>query len=263
MVELGLADLIGDEPTRRMPGLRNLVVFGHATTQAIQNLRSVEPAFDEWYGPVQAELRADPLMKFFWDLRSQILKEGSAGPIGNAVHIKHLNTKDLQPILSNPPPGARGFFIGDAVGGSGWEIRLPDGSTTKYYIALPPEVSMEHTFRFEAPPVEHRGQPLPDMSVQALSRAYVDGVRRLNDARATVWLSSAVRSGYRRRLIGIRAAQIRAIQRANSQSVLVTQHPAPAPVWPRSGPLLGRLQLLLAVLRQGYLPCDISVTRLT
>jgi hypothetical protein len=37
----GLADFTGPDPRRRMPGLRNLVVFGRAMTNALQNLRSV------------------------------------------------------------------------------------------------------------------------------------------------------------------------------------------------------------------------------
>jgi hypothetical protein len=177
--ELGLSDLLGADPNRRMPGLRNLVVFGHATTQAIQNLRSLEQTFDDWYAPIRADMRADPLMKFFWDLRSEILKEGTAGQIGDSLHIHHLDSHDLQPILSNPPPGARGFFIGDSLGGNGWEIELPDGTITKYYIALPDNITVDHAFHFQSPPAEHHGQALTDTSVEALARLYVDALREV------------------------------------------------------------------------------------
>jgi len=38
------------------------------------------------------------------------------------------------------PPGATSFFIGDELGGTGWEVSQPDGSTEKYYIDLPEEI---------------------------------------------------------------------------------------------------------------------------
>jgi hypothetical protein len=62
-----------------MPGLRNLIVFGRAVTNILQNLRSVVGAktFDEWYMPLQEEMRDDELLKYFYELRTEILKEGS------------------------------------------------------------------------------------------------------------------------------------------------------------------------------------------
>lgn len=45
-------------------------------------------------------------------------------------------------ILENagpPPPDATSFFIADLIGGSGWEIELPDGLTEKYYVVVPPD----------------------------------------------------------------------------------------------------------------------------
>lgn len=50
--QLGLKDVCSTaEPGRRLPGLRNLVVFGRAVTNVLQNLRSTEPEFDRWYQP--------------------------------------------------------------------------------------------------------------------------------------------------------------------------------------------------------------------
>lgn len=39
--------------------------------------------------------------------------------------------------MQNPPPGAKDFYLTDELGGSSWEVELPDGSTTKYYAQLP------------------------------------------------------------------------------------------------------------------------------
>ena len=41
---------------------------------------------------------------------------------------------------SQPPPNAKSFFIGDEIGGSGWEVELPDGSKIKYYVVIPSDL---------------------------------------------------------------------------------------------------------------------------
>jgi len=177
--ELGLADLLGDDPRRRMPGLRNVAVFGRAVTNVLQNLRSEEPTFDDWYGPQQERMRADPLLKYFYDLRSEILKEGTLGRVHTELHVERLDSRDLAPLMRNPPPGAQGFFVGDELGGSGWEVQLPDGSVTKYYVRLPDEVRIQTRFHFEEPPGQHEGRPIEDTSAQSLARHYVEHLREL------------------------------------------------------------------------------------
>ena len=92
--EQGLEDLIKGPPERKLSGLRNLIVFGRAVTNILQNLRSIESDFDAWYERYRIP---EDLTRF--------------GP---------------------PPPNAKGFFIGDNLGGSGWEVKLPDGSIEKY-----------------------------------------------------------------------------------------------------------------------------------
>ena len=47
--KLGLQDVLSGGPDRRLGGLRNLIVFGRAVTNVLQNLRSTEPAFEAWY----------------------------------------------------------------------------------------------------------------------------------------------------------------------------------------------------------------------
>ncbi|MFN3948657.1 hypothetical protein [Microbacterium sp.] len=57
-------------------GIRIAITFAVATSHALQNLRSREPGFDEWWAPRSATLRADPLARFFYQMRSTLLKEG-------------------------------------------------------------------------------------------------------------------------------------------------------------------------------------------
>jgi len=135
--KLGLKSLGSANPNERMAGLRNLVVFGRAVTNVLQNLRSTESDFDNWYAKYKYEMESDPLMKFFYKLRSTILKEGELN-----THTSMTFSGNPYELIkqSQPPPGAKGFFIGDQIGGSGWEVELPDGSVTKYYVAIPSDL---------------------------------------------------------------------------------------------------------------------------
>ena len=76
---LGLKLLYGTNPHERLAGLRNLIVFGRAVTNVLQNLRSTEgeKKFNEWYQPKVEEMKKDDISNYFYKLRSEILKEGT------------------------------------------------------------------------------------------------------------------------------------------------------------------------------------------
>jgi hypothetical protein len=172
----GLED-IKSSPERRLAGLRNLVVFGRAITNVLQNLRSTEPDFDKWYEPFQKEMENDPLMKYFYRLRSEILKQGNLGT-GSYAHIRAFHfPQDLQKV-GPPPPNAKSFFIGDQLGGSGWEVIMDDGSVTKYYVDLPGEIGRAGLHLPEAPD-EHLGDKLDNKDIEHLGALYLDYLKRL------------------------------------------------------------------------------------
>ena len=108
--KLGLRDVLKGGPERRLGGLRNLIVFGRAVTNVLQNLRSTEQTFDAWYDPYVNEMREDPLLKYFYDLRSEILKEGQLRT-SSGLYIKSFSYLDRQ-RLGPPPPGAKRFSWG-------------------------------------------------------------------------------------------------------------------------------------------------------
>lgn len=172
----GLDDLVKGPPERRLAGLRNLVVFGRAVTNVLQNLRSTEPGFDQWYSKYQEEMKIDPLMKYFYQLRSRILKEGLIG-VSTCTYIRRLRPEDLH-RLAPPPPNAKAFFIGDRLGGSGWEVHLPDGSIEKYYVELPSDIGSV-SLHFPEPPNSHLGEEIGDSSIKTLSTMYIDYLRRM------------------------------------------------------------------------------------
>jgi hypothetical protein len=165
--KLGLRDVVEGGPSRRLGGLRNLIVFGRAVTNVLQNLRSSEPSFDTWYQPYVNEMRDDPLLRYFYVVRSEILKEGKLRT-SNKLHIKRFEfPKDMQrPGL--PPAGAGAFFMGDQSGGSGWEIRLPSGDIEKFYVDIPGDIASSEVHLPEAP-ATHRGIIIPDKRIETLS----------------------------------------------------------------------------------------------
>jgi hypothetical protein len=142
---LGLSDM-QHVPGRANPGFHNAVVFGRMVTWALENLRGVTSVdFDAWYAPKVQEMKADPLMVYFKDLRTKIEKQAHS-PLATRARLHRLSTRDLPKLFGEPPPGAVGRFIGDSDGASGWEIRGFDGQIEKYYVAMPVDMV---TFEFK------------------------------------------------------------------------------------------------------------------
>lgn len=74
MVRLGLRDMEDTDPDRALLGFLGVVVSGRSITLVMQNLRTHDrDAFDSWYAPWQAEMKGDPLMRYFCDLRTTVI----------------------------------------------------------------------------------------------------------------------------------------------------------------------------------------------
>ncbi|HEX73882.1 MAG TPA: hypothetical protein G4N93_01870 [Dehalococcoidia bacterium] len=175
--EYGFEDLMKGTRERKLPALRSLIVFARATTNVLQNLRSTEPDFDEWYKKYKMEMESDPLIKYFYELRSKILKKGLLQTSTHA-YVRHFDFPADMSRFGPPPPNVKGFFIGDNLGGSGWEIQLPNGSIEKYYVELPSDIGSV-SLHFPEPPKFHLGQEIKDTSIETLSRMYLDYLCRL------------------------------------------------------------------------------------
>lgn len=178
----GLSDVAGPDPQRSHAGVYNAVVFGRSVTFRLQNLRGTvgKERFDTWYAPRQEEMRQDPLLRWFHELRTQIEKQGSPD-FAVKVDMQYLNTGDVSDLMRQGPPGTVGVFFGDNMGGSGWDVVLPDGSREKCYFALPPHMArtMSVELILSTAPDEHLGVVLKDKSIAALIRLYLDHMERL------------------------------------------------------------------------------------
>ena len=158
--ELGLLALQSTDPRTRVAGVRNVVVFGRAVTNVLQNLRSTESGFEDWYKPEVEAMEAEPLMKYLYKLRTEILKEGSI-PLAHSTRLSG-NLSDLMRQFETPP-GARAFFIGDPIGGSGWEVETDTGQVEKFYVVIPrdlPGFKLEISAYFPEAPSEISRTPI-------------------------------------------------------------------------------------------------------
>ena len=92
MVQQGLRDMQEANQDRILLGFLGIVVFGRSMTLVMQNLRTHDrQAFDSWYAPWQAEMKNDPLMRYFYDLRTMVIHhDAPAIDILLAGHGKHV-----------------------------------------------------------------------------------------------------------------------------------------------------------------------------
>jgi len=75
-------------------------------------------------------------MKLFEQLLAEIRKREAAG-VDSKARVVGFNYPADVPKLGKRPAHARELFIGDELGGVGWEVELIPGVVEKYYAILP------------------------------------------------------------------------------------------------------------------------------
>ena len=184
MARAGLADATGPDPRRRRPGLMNLFTYGRSVTLTIQTMKNTDPAFAAWWEPYQERMKADPLMQFFNKTRTEVLHEGELTTGSHTVVGAHgpVDMGELaRELQKHAPPNAESTFLGDALGGNGWEVRMPDGSLAKVYFELPEGVDVESSLTLADPPDQHDGQRITDASIGNLGRLYIAALTGIVD----------------------------------------------------------------------------------
>jgi hypothetical protein len=165
-------------PPRAKAGLRNVIVFGRAVTFALQNLRDTVPDFEAWYHAQQSAMRANSVMRYFSNLRTQIEKQAASLPVEKRLVIHSFNTADIHRFYPKPP-NATDLIIGDQYGGTGWKIRTVAGEEM-YYVDLPPDIGRSDLILVGAPALEGA----ENTSAADLAQNYLDQIAMLvRDAR--------------------------------------------------------------------------------
>lgn len=154
------------DPRHRRPFFLNIIVFGRSVTTVLQNLRDIETGFDEWYQPYVNQITSDPQTRYLYELQTRILKLGEM-PTGVSMNISG-SPFDLMKRFPKPP-NAKGFFVGDGLGGTGWVVTLLDGQEEKYYLYVPaetPGLPLSVNLFFVDAPEEFRQVPAQDICVR-------------------------------------------------------------------------------------------------
>ncbi|MCF2848867.1 hypothetical protein NH514_16325 [Pseudoalteromonas sp. ACER1] len=193
----GFDDLVSKNKVRRFTGLRNLIVFGRSVTFVLQNLKSVigKDRFDSWYEPHQESMKQDVVMKYFVKLRNELEKQGRL-PVSSSARIHNFSSDMISKYKQ--PPGTVGFFIGDQLGGSGFEVELPDGTKEKYYVEIPSSVA-EVTQHFNELPVPDDNE-LKAQTIEQLSEYFLNTLEALLDNARKEFLEQETQTVNGRRL---------------------------------------------------------------
>ena len=155
LAEAGLKQVTGGNAERRVPGLRNVLVFGKLFTASMKALASGDPLFASWFDQQQLPEGVDAL-------RKDALREPKT-----RVEFTQVQLASAGEQFGPRPANARAFFSGDRLGGAGWDITLPNGKVEKFYVTLPEDVRVGDAFGAGA------------MSAEAVSRRYVTSLREM------------------------------------------------------------------------------------
>ncbi|MCG5434852.1 hypothetical protein [Micromonospora foliorum] len=158
---------------RRLAGLHTAITNARSVTFVLQGLLNKLPDAASWYAESQATLKDDPICKWFVELRNKIEKQGSLGQPSRTVDFLHVGPA----FYAAQPPGTVSTFIGDELGRSGHVVRLADGSETRIYVQLPPEMAQVSIYLDGAP----NDLPIEDLLGYYLTRiegVLVDAERR-------------------------------------------------------------------------------------
>lgn len=156
LAEEGLRWMEAGAKEKRLAGLRNVLVFGRACLLGLSALRRHHPGFDDWYEQNWAGMRNDPEMKRLEPIRQLVMREVKPGEV-----VTNLMVRSAGRGYGTPPKGARAFFTGDRLGGTGWEIVMPDGGVEKYYVVVSDEIRPAgYGFRDEGTPADACLEPI-------------------------------------------------------------------------------------------------------
>jgi hypothetical protein len=142
------------QPGPQLASIRAAVVDIRRVTFVLQTLSSRVEGFDDWYAPIQDSLRADPLMRYFVDLRNETEKRGLPGAVAELYDLESGEAiADVACVEDQYGLAIRGALRSD--------VDLPGGELGGSYNL--------RNFRLPDPPRSHRGVELPDLRFATLA----------------------------------------------------------------------------------------------
>ena len=158
---LGLLDMCSSCWARRLPGLRNLLVFGQAVLDTLAQGDMSDPRFGPWYEGQRQAIESEPLMQHMARI-SRLVLAVTELPGYTSVSPKFKPTEIAS--LGRAPAAAKSFFLGDNQLGSGWIVGFGDGREERYFVELPEAISFDElAAELPAPADESLKLPLEEL----------------------------------------------------------------------------------------------------
>lgn len=165
--------------------LANLLIWSRIVINETENLRSIDRTkFEKWYAPyrmnlfgIHGSIDPDPLLNYFIEARNELEHRGTLN-VRRVTNIKHLTLPQDALKYGPPPPGAKSFFIGDELGGSGWIVESADGEKTKFYVEFSRD-QVETSLLPHTHPAKHLGEDVKGKSIEELAEMYVRYLNRM------------------------------------------------------------------------------------
>lgn len=181
---MGLEIFTTDEKAEhQLFGIRSVITCGVMTTWALQKMRSVDAGFNSWWAPLSAEMRGDPLCRYFWELRAMLEHEGMPHPILATLEFvgwAHEIVATAEVVVDTD---TWGVSVDSTLNGGNLN-RGPINRTA----AQGARYSRLTNFRLPSPPRRHKGQELLSDRFDALAYAYLFHLsRRVVDPAVERW----------------------------------------------------------------------------
>jgi hypothetical protein len=155
LAEGGLKQIASGNVDRRIPGLRNVLVFGALFHTSMRELAATDPLFASWFDQQK-------LPKEVEELRKAAIRAPKERKDYTQVQLAS-EGKEYGPR----PANAMAFFSGDRLGGSGWDISLGEGRMEKYYVVIPDHEPVGDSFGKEG------------ATAEAVAKRYVAALREM------------------------------------------------------------------------------------
>jgi hypothetical protein len=149
----------GAQPIRQFANIRQVVIECRRSTFVLQKLSSRVVGWTEWWAPHQAAMRADPLMRYFSDLRTAIEKQGL--PAAMAEMYDRQTGVTLADVACGEDEF--GIWVNGAVRPAAVSGGLEPGEYRD-----PASIALRN-FRLPDPPLEHNGLALNDFRFVTLA----------------------------------------------------------------------------------------------
>jgi hypothetical protein len=163
---LGLDDMSSGDARRERLGLYHAVTYGKSVIDILGNIRAFNvQGFDDWFTATQNMINDDPLLRWFIDLRNEILKHGPPA-LYDAISLVNFG-EFFGKLFADAPPGSYSFI---SPAGTGWYVEKADGSRDYHYVHAPPELRAEYgvVTHIRDVPDKHLDEQLEDKSAKAV-----------------------------------------------------------------------------------------------